>query len=112
MALAAGKLRHRLLIQKPVTTQDQQTGEMKVEWTDVASVWGSMEPLSAREFIAANTDQSEVRGKAVIRYRDDIDANMRIVYRGKRHNILGVLADNVSGFEYMTLPISEGVRVT
>lgn len=112
MALAAGKLRHRLLIQKPVTTQDQQTGEMKVVWTDVASVWGSMEPLSAREFIAANTEQSEVRGKAVIRYRDDIDATMRIVYRGKRHNILGVLADNVSGLEYVTLPLSEGVRVT
>ena len=112
MALAAGKLRHRLLIQKPVTTQNQQTGEMVVTWTDVASVWGSMEPLSAREFIAANAEQSEVMGKAVIRYRDDVDATMRIIHRGKTHNILGVLADNWSGLEYMTLPLSEGVRVT
>lgn len=112
MALAAGKLRHRLLIQKPVTTQNPNTGEMQITWTDVASVWGSMEPLSAREFIAANAQQSEVKGKAVIRHRDDVDATMRIVYRGKTHNILGVLGDNVSGLEYMTLPISEGVRVT
>lgn len=112
MALAAGKLRHRLLIQKPVTTQNTSTGEMQITWTDVASVWGSMEPLSAREFIAANAEQSEVTGKAVIRYRDDVNATMRIVYRGKTHNIMGVLADNLSGLEYLTLPLSEGVRVT
>ena len=112
MALAAGKLRHRLLIQKPVTTQNTSTGEMQVTWTDVASVWGSMEPLSAREFIAANAEKSEVTGKAVIRHRDDVDETMRIVYRGKTHNILGVLSDNWSGLEYLTLPLSEGVRVT
>ena len=111
MALAAGKLRHKVLIQYPLTTQDPNTGAMIVEWTDVASVWASVEPLSAREFIAAGAEQSEVSGKVIMRRRDDINATMRIVYRGMVHQILGVLSDPVSGLEYMTLPVSEGVRI-
>lgn len=112
MALAAGKLRHKVLIQYPLTTQDPATGAMIVVWTDVASVWASVEPLSAREFIAASAEQSEVNGKVVIRRRDGIDATMRILYRGLAYHILGVLTDPVSGLEYMTLPVSEGVRET
>lgn len=112
MALAAGKLRHRLLIQRPDTVQDPTTGEMVVTWADVASVWGSLEPLSAREFIASSAEQSEVRAKAVIRHRDDVDATMRVIHGGKQYQILGTLDDNWSGMEYITIPLAEGVRVT
>jgi hypothetical protein len=32
------------------------------------------------------------------------------VHAGKVYNIAGVLPDNVSGQEYITLPVSEGVN--
>lgn len=35
---------------------------------------------------------------------------MRITHRGKVYNIAGVLPDNMSGLEYITLPVSEGVN--
>lgn len=111
MALAAGRLRHKVMIQYPLTTQNPETGAMDTVWTDLASVWASVEPASVREFIAAGAEQSEVSGKIIIRRRDDVNATMRVLYRGLSYAILGVLTDPVSGLEYITLPVGEGVRV-
>lgn len=112
MALAAGRLRHKVQIQYPATTQNPSTGEMEIVWTDLASVWASVEPASVREFISAGAEQSEVNGKIIMRKRDDVNATMRVVYRGLAYQILGVLNDPLSGLEYMTLPVGEGVRIT
>ena len=105
-----GKLRHRITLQRPGLSQDPQTGEMIPGWQDVAPAWASIEPLSAREFIAAHAGQSEVTARIVIRYRADVDATMRALHRGKVYNIHGVLADPKSGLEYLTLSVSEGVN--
>lgn len=111
MALAAGKLRHLVQIQRPYAYQDPETGELIRCWRLVAKVYAEIVPQSAREFMAAAAEQSEVRGRITIRRRDDVDATMRIVHRGLAYQILGVLADPVSGLEYLTLPVTEGVRV-
>lgn len=108
--MRAGKLRHRVTIQQPGQTQDPATGEPTTDWQDVATVWASVEPLSAREFIAAQAGQSEISARIKIRYREGIDATMRILHRGKAYNIEGVLADPQSGRHYLTLPVSEGVN--
>lgn len=108
--MRSGKLRHRVALQKPARTRDPLTGGWVDGWADVAPVWASIEPLSAREFIAAQASQSEVTARIVIRHRPDVTAAMRILYRGKVYNIHGVLADPKSGLEYLTLPVSEGVN--
>lgn len=110
--LKSGLLRHRLTIQYPVETQNQDTGAIDVVWTDVATVWGSIEPISAREFIAAQSEDSKVSTRITIRYRNDIDAKMRLYHaaKGQYYNIEGVLSDKESGLEYLTLPCSEGLR--
>lgn len=106
----SGMLRHRLTLQKRVETQDPVTGELTHTWTTVAEIWGKVEALSGREFISAQALQSKVTAKIRIRYRDDIDASMRISHRGKIYNIEAVLPDNISGLEWITLPCSEGVN--
>jgi SPP1 family predicted phage head-tail adaptor len=111
MALAAGRLRYKVEIQKPNTTQDPVTGEMVIVWQKIASVWAAVEPASVANFIAAAAAQSEVKGQIVIRKRDDITPAMRFVHRGKAYRILGLLDDKESGLEYTTCPVSEGVRV-
>lgn len=107
--MRSGKLRHKVTIQRLGLTQDTESGEMLSGWADVATVWASVEPLSARDFIAAQADQSEVVARIVIRYRPGVDATMRVLYRDKVYNIQGVLGDAKSGLEYLTLPVSEGV---
>lgn len=84
---------------------------MVTTWATVANVWAQIVPMSAREFVAASAEQSEVRGRIVIRYRDGVTASMRIVYRGKWYAILGVMEDAESGREHTTLMVAEGVRL-
>lgn len=111
MSLKAGKLRHRITIQKKVRTQDSTTGAMVLSWVSLATgVPAAVDPLSAREFIASQAMTSEVQARITIRYRDDVDASMRVLHRGKIYVIKGVLSDNKSGLDYLTLPVAEGVR--
>lgn len=109
--MEAGKLRHRVTIQRQTSVQDPSTGAMATSWADVwTRVPAGVEPLSAREFIQSQAGQSEVTARITIRYREGLDATMRITHRGKVYNIEGVLPDNMSGLEYITLPVSEGVN--
>lgn len=110
--LNAGKLRHRIVIQRPVYTQDGDTGDMVASWVEVATVWAAIEPASAREFVAAQAEQSKIMARITIRYRDDIDATMRLLHTAKFqfYNIEGILSDKESGLEYLTIPVSEGIR--
>lgn len=108
--LYAGKLRHKVKIQQPVYTQDQTTGEMLPVWAVVARTRADFVPLSGREFMAANEEQSKVTGRMTIRFREGIDASMRVILKGKAYNIEAVLPDKESGNEYLSLMVSEGVR--
>lgn len=107
--IRAGNLRHRVSLEKRQKVQNPDTGEITYEWIEIAKPWASVEPLSAREFIAAQATQSKVTARITIRHRDDLDATMRIRFRGKLYNIEGVLPDKISGIEHITLPVSEGV---
>jgi len=110
--VASGKLRHWVQLQRQQSTQDPRTGEMVTTWVRLADVWADVAPASGREFLAAAAEQSEVRGRITIRYRDDVDATMRVVYRGKWFAILAALPDTDSGIEHLTLMVAEGVRIT
>lgn len=108
--LRAGRLRHRVSLQRLQETRDPETGAVISDWSEVAKLWAEVAPLSAREFVASQAVQSEVSARITIRYRADITAKDRIVYRDKIYNIEGVLTDRDSGLEYITLPVSEGAN--
>lgn len=109
MTLAAGKLRHRVSIQRQVETQDPKTGAVSVTWQLYADRWAEYVAQSVREFIAAAAVQSEVKGRFTVRADEGIVPSMRVIHRGKAFAILGVMPDPDSGLEYMTLAVSEGV---
>lgn len=108
--IAAGRLRHRVAIQRPQQVQDPVTGALTPIWVPVADVWAEIVPLSAREFVAAQAMNSEVSTRITIRRRADVDSTCRILHGGVVYNIAGVLADPVSGREYLTLPCSTGAN--
>ncbi len=115
MSLPAGKLRHRVALQSPSYTQDATSGEMVPSWTAEGTVSAAIEPVSAREFTAAQAVQSQIDTRITIRYRDDVSANWRALHMvngvaGKVYNIHGALSDIDSGREYLTLPCSTGVN--
>ena len=105
--LKSGTLRHRVTLQRKEQTQNPQTGALITTWATVANVWAAVEPLSAREFVAAQAVQSNVSVRITVRHRPGITAAMRILHDGKVYGITGVLADKDSGREYLTLPCEE-----
>lgn len=112
MSLDPGKLRHRITIQKPITSQDLETGVSTTNWVNVAqNVPAAIEPLSVREFVAAQAMQSQVTARIVIRYRPGLTAQMRILHGSRVYNPQGWLADADSGLEYLTAPCSEGTNL-
>jgi SPP1 family predicted phage head-tail adaptor len=72
-------------------------------------VWAAVEPLSVREFVSSKSEQSEVTARIVIRYRHDVNGQMRFIQGNKIYNIIAPLPDPDSGREYLTLAVSEGV---
>lgn len=105
----AGKLRHRIQIQTYTEKQDTTTGAMTKTWSTFATVWASIEPLSAKEFIAARVEQSKIALRIVIRYLGGVEPKMRAYHeaKDKYYSIEGVLSDRECGLEYLTLPCSE-----
>lgn len=109
----AGKLRHRIKFQRQVESQDSTSGAVIVDWVDVATVWAEIAPLSGKEFIASQTEFSQITTRMTIRYRVNIVAKMRALHVvggiNRYYDIQAILADKESGLEYMTLLCSEGV---
>jgi len=115
MSLDAGMLRHRISIEALSSGQDNTTGEMVETWstvTGMSSVPASIEPLSARDFIAARTEQTEITARITFRYRAGIPAVFRIVHRGDVYVPAGILPDKESGQEYVTVPVRKGVKTS
>lgn len=104
----AGKLRHRITILSPETEQDSTTGEYEEVYTELATVWASWEPYSVKDMLSASNIQNETSVRCMIRYRSDVTARMRVLFRSKYYEIVGnPLPDTKSGIEYMTLMLSE-----
>ncbi|MFH4134635.1 phage head closure protein, partial [Acinetobacter baumannii] len=43
------KLKHRITIQKPIQTQDQNTGKLITSWSNFATIWAEVTDLSTRD---------------------------------------------------------------
>lgn len=93
--MLAPRLRHRLAIQRQTQTQDiARGGAITVLWTDLdTEVPCEAVPLSGREFIQANAVQVQVDTRFTIRWRDDLDETMRLVFDGSIYNIRSILPD-------------------
>lgn len=116
MSIAAGRLRHRVRIERPVTAQNSQTGAMEVTWeTFQDQVPAAIEPLSVKDFIQSAAMQSELSCRIVFRYIAGLTPDMRIIglnepYDGTVFNPAGFLGDKDSGLDYITAPCSQGVN--
>lgn len=88
--MEAGRLRQRVTIQYKVVVQDS-FGQEGITWTDLATVWASVEPLTGREYIEGRQEAAEVSTRIRIRYRSGVEPEMRAVHGSTVYNILSVL---------------------
>lgn len=88
--MRAGQLRHRVTIQEPVEARNGYN-EAITTWAPVATVWASVEPLSGREFFAAEHVQSEITHRVRLRWRPGIAPTMRVLFGGRHLMIEAVI---------------------
>jgi SPP1 family predicted phage head-tail adaptor len=96
--MRAGKLRQRVTIQSQTTARDDFGGET-VTWSDVATVWASIEPLNGREYMAAQQLQTAVTTRIRVRYIDGVTAAMRVKADDVAYDIQSVINPNDRGAE-------------
>ena len=110
--MRAGNLRHRVTLQSPTGSRDS-VGERTTTWTDVSTVWASVNPLTARELIAAGQVQSELSHRVCIRHSSSvaaIDASWRVLF-GSRILVVAAPPRNIEeGDREIELLCSEGLR--
>lgn len=88
--MRAGLLRHRIELQKLVTTENEWGDPVK-EWRTIATVWALVEALGGRLYFEAQQTVAQSDHRMIIRYRPDVEPGMRVLHGGKSLEIQAVL---------------------
>jgi SPP1 family predicted phage head-tail adaptor len=90
--MRAGRLRERVTLQQPVTTQDGYGQDVET-WADVASLWAGVEPLRGREYHEAQQHTNDVTVRVVIRRPPSIDIRptWRVVHGATTYQIEAII---------------------
>ncbi|HWA42162.1 MAG TPA: phage head closure protein [Hypericibacter adhaerens] len=76
-----GTLTERLQLMRRSTSHEAEGGEV-VSFSPFATVWGRVRALTARAAFAADARGQAITHSVVIRFRPDLRAGDRIVWRG------------------------------
>jgi SPP1 family predicted phage head-tail adaptor len=73
----SGKLRHRLEIQIPTEVRDD-IGGTRYDWLPLTTVWGSVEPLKARELFEAAKIEARLSHRITTRFYPSFSQQWRL----------------------------------
>lgn len=103
----AGKLRHSIVIDRYVSITDDW-GQPIEGWEAVGSFRASVEPISGREYFAAQAAQSEVTTKITMRYQPGILSSDRITHEGTVYNVLSIIDKDMKNIQLELMCKSAG----
>ena len=101
-----GDMRHRVTFQGLIKTPDGYKGNVKT-WQDVITVWAQVIPITGREYFYAHQIKNEITHRVRIRYRTDINVEMRVLF-GERVFTIESIIDIGERREYMEIRCMEG----
>lgn len=117
VGLDAGKLNHRISIQKQGGGQDADGGIIE-GWQEEYKCWASILDRAAFEKQLADEIHGVVDGAIIIRYTTNIAADYRAVHPANKpsdmdgtervYNIKGVVQDTETQREWLSLPYTHG----
>ncbi|HHP1039350.1 TPA: phage head closure protein [Bacillus thuringiensis] len=86
-----GKLDKRLIFQVKDGEAKSPDGDPMEGYKYAFTVWGSFIFLKGRKYFEAAAANSEIQGEAEIRYRADVNADMKIKYKNVIYDIVSVI---------------------
>jgi SPP1 family predicted phage head-tail adaptor len=84
-----GKLRTELVLKRCATHSDGIGGQIE-NWTEIASVFARIEPISAQSLSGADQTRQAVSHRITMRWRGDLAAGMRLTGQGRVFGIVTV----------------------
>jgi len=106
--MRAGPLRNRLILQSQNNTRGA-AGSVVEGWATETTVWGSISPVSVKEYLASNQTQNEATVKITVRYYSGLDESWRVVNGGRAYSIKSVI-NHEDRNRMLTLLCLEGVK--
>lgn len=100
--MRAGRLRHRVDLQEPVTVVDDYGGETDT-WSTIGTFWAAVEPIRGKERFASGQRIHERDVRVVMRYVGEITEAMRISFDGLVYDIKAVVLKDSIKREYELL---------
>ena len=92
MALRAGRLKHRLILQKPSRSVDATSGEHLATWGTLKTVWGAVEPMRGSELTNAQQRNGKLTHKVTIRHTNGVASDNRILAPKESTTIAAAIA--------------------
>lgn len=102
-----GTLTDRVVLKRKITTDEAEGGETAV-FSALATVWARVRPLGTRQSFDSDARGQSVSHSVVMRFRTDLKAGDRIVYRGRDLEVLGT-SDLNGRRAYLSCQCSERV---
>lgn len=99
----AGDLWQRVTLQHLITNNLDELGSAVPVLEDVATMWASVTPLSAKELVNHAELHMDVTHEVRIRYTRDITHADRLVYRGRTFHIDSIINIEEQGIELVLL---------
>jgi SPP1 family predicted phage head-tail adaptor len=87
----AGQLRERITVLQGRESRSRMDEVVMVYDTTFATVWASVQGVSAREYLQAGQQQVEISHKVKMRYLTGLSAQMRLSWRGRTLEIISIL---------------------
>lgn len=107
----SAQLNKRITVQSPAGNRDAY-GERTTTWTDVATVWAAVMPLSARELQAGGAIHGELTHKVQVRYSAALaaaDASWRIMFGARILVLTGPVRNINEGNRVLEFLCAEGL---
>jgi SPP1 family predicted phage head-tail adaptor len=89
--MKAGDLRERITVLAYRETKNAMGEMVPVYDTTFAEVWASVQGVTAREFLLAGQQQTEISHRVRMRFLTGLTQRMRIVWRGRTLEIVSLL---------------------
>ena len=89
--MKAGDLRERITVLAYRETKNAMGEMVPVYDQTFAEVWASVQGVTAREFLLAGQQQTEISHRVRMRYLAGLTQQMRISWRGRTFEIISIL---------------------
>lgn len=106
--VAAGDLRHRVTLQSPTYTTDDSGAHVPTAWTNAATVWAKVEPLSDSMWAQAAQAYGSMSHRVTIRHYAAIQSDWRVKYGTRYLYLVGPPRNVDEQGVYMELRCDEG----